>query len=324
MRLAWITAEPFGKDQSVMPVPAFQAFLLPMLQSIADGAVVDLATVRDRMAALLALTAEEMADPLPSGRGTRFQNRVAWAKAYLQQAGLIAFPRRAQLQITDRGRALLATNPARIDITLLDQYPEFRAFRGVDAAKDAEVSDAAQGTLPETGTPEELLEQAGGRIRAELAADLQVGEYLVAAAVYRRNFIATTFTSNVPFYDTVASNASGDHLRFRSRQSMADRGSFLYRSSPRSPWRAPDKSSGRQCRRPIQTWSASSCGSERLATMPPIYLCGRLCIPSSRKRTGPFSPATMGFVLESRGGSGHRHDASCGKKECGVNFKITT
>jgi restriction endonuclease Mrr len=54
-----------------------------MLQSIADGAVVDLATVRDRMAALLALTAKEMADPLPSGRGTRFQNRVAWAKAYL-------------------------------------------------------------------------------------------------------------------------------------------------------------------------------------------------------------------------------------------------
>lgn len=39
----------------------------------------------------------------------------------------------------------------------------------------------------------------------------QVGEYLVAAEVCRRGFIATTFTGNVPFYDIVASNATGGH-----------------------------------------------------------------------------------------------------------------
>lgn len=39
----------------------------------------------------------------------------------------------------------------------------------------------------------------------------QVGEYLVAAEVCRRGFIATTFTGNVPHYDIIASNAAGKH-----------------------------------------------------------------------------------------------------------------
>jgi hypothetical protein len=39
----------------------------------------------------------------------------------------------------------------------------------------------------------------------------QLGEYLVAAEVCRRGFIATTFTGNVPHYDIIASNATGKH-----------------------------------------------------------------------------------------------------------------
>lgn len=39
----------------------------------------------------------------------------------------------------------------------------------------------------------------------------QVGEYLVAAEVCRRGFIATTFTGNVPHYDIIASNSTGRH-----------------------------------------------------------------------------------------------------------------
>jgi hypothetical protein len=41
----------------------------------------------------------------------------------------------------------------------------------------------------------------------------QVGEYLVAAEVCRRGFIATTFTGNVPYYDIVASNVTLDGSR---------------------------------------------------------------------------------------------------------------
>jgi hypothetical protein len=39
----------------------------------------------------------------------------------------------------------------------------------------------------------------------------QTGEYLVAAELSRRGFIATTFTGNVPHYDIVAVDEHGGH-----------------------------------------------------------------------------------------------------------------
>jgi hypothetical protein len=50
----------------------------------------------------------------------------------------------------------------------------------------------------------------------------QTGEYLVAAELSRRGFIATTFTGNVPHYDIIASNERGKHV---SVQVKASRGS---------------------------------------------------------------------------------------------------
>ncbi len=49
----------------------------------------------------------------------------------------------------------------------------------------------------------------------------QTGEYLVAAELSRRGFIATTFTGNVPHYDIIASDEAGQHV---SVQVKASRG----------------------------------------------------------------------------------------------------
>jgi hypothetical protein len=50
----------------------------------------------------------------------------------------------------------------------------------------------------------------------------QTGEYLVAAELSRLDFIATTFTGNVPHYDIIASDEMGRHV---SIQVKASRGS---------------------------------------------------------------------------------------------------
>lgn len=39
----------------------------------------------------------------------------------------------------------------------------------------------------------------------------QVGEYLVAAEICRRGYLATTFTGNVPHFDILASSVNGKH-----------------------------------------------------------------------------------------------------------------
>jgi restriction system protein len=50
-------------------------------------------------------------------------------KNYLNKAGLLDAPRRGVFSITDRGKSVLAQNPLKIDLKVLEQFPEFLAFK---------------------------------------------------------------------------------------------------------------------------------------------------------------------------------------------------
>ncbi len=89
-----------------MPIPDFQSLMLPLLSLAKDGEPRVLSDARKHLASAFSLTAEEMEELLPSGRQRRFDNRVAWAKVYLEQAGLLRSPKRGQLQITAEGLAI--------------------------------------------------------------------------------------------------------------------------------------------------------------------------------------------------------------------------
>ena len=54
----------------------------------------------------------------------------------------------------------------------------------------------------------------------------QVGEYLVAAELARRDLIATTFTGNVPHFDIVASDSEGHHVSVQVKTSKSDSWQF--------------------------------------------------------------------------------------------------
>lgn len=154
-----------------MAVPDFQSLMLPLLRIAADGHEHSLAEARDVLAADFKLSAAELEELLPSGRQGKFANRVAWAKSYLQQAGLLLSPRRAHFQISDRGRAVLKTPPPRINIKFLEQYPEFVDFR-TPKTEVATVFVDVPSTQPETDTPEEALEAAHQKMRVGLASEL--------------------------------------------------------------------------------------------------------------------------------------------------------
>ncbi|MFQ6158864.1 restriction endonuclease [Sinorhizobium meliloti] len=85
-----------------------------------------MADVAERIADELGLKQDERDELLPSGRQRLLHNRIHWAKFYMSKAGLIASPARGRFVATEKGRALLATSPERIDVALLMQEPEFR------------------------------------------------------------------------------------------------------------------------------------------------------------------------------------------------------
>ena len=154
-----------------MAVPGFQSLMLPLLRIAGDGREHSLAEARETLAGEFKLSAAEQDEPLPSGRQSKFANRVAWAKSYLQQAGLVVSPRRGHFQLADRGRSVLASPPARIDIKFLEQYPEFVEFR-TPRSDGADVIVEAPAARPEAETPEEALEAAHLKMRMGLASEL--------------------------------------------------------------------------------------------------------------------------------------------------------
>jgi restriction system protein len=150
-----------------MTIPTFQEITLPLLNLASDGEVRSLATARKDLAGHFNLTDAEQSELLPSGKQARFANRVAWAKVYLERAGILSSPGRGQFQITSRGNEILESPPQILDLKYMDRYPEFRDFR-------SKTEEPAAVPTPDTeiGTPEEILESAYQSIRSGLAAEL--------------------------------------------------------------------------------------------------------------------------------------------------------
>jgi restriction system protein len=156
-----------------MAVPDFQSMMLPFLRSTADGEEHQMVDVRQMLAKEFQLTEAEIKELLPSGKQSRFSNRVAWAKVYLAQAGLLDTPKRGAFRISNRGRELLSNPPEAIDIKFLERYPEFLEFRYQRKKHDeGSESEDEKGIKKEIETPEEALEQAALRLNEELSTQL--------------------------------------------------------------------------------------------------------------------------------------------------------
>lgn len=154
-----------------MPIPDFQTVMLPLLRLTGDGHEHSMKEARQVLGDEFDLDGDDLAELLPSGRQTVFANRVAWAKTYLTQAGLLGSPKRGIFKVTDRGREALDSVPAKIDIQFLEQYPEFVEFR--NAGKKQSKADQNEPDHAATAaTPEEVLEEAYRQLRNETASEL--------------------------------------------------------------------------------------------------------------------------------------------------------
>lgn len=151
-----------------MAVPDFQSFIAPLLEFVNDGEAHSVAEVRTHLAQVCALSDEDVRELLPSGKQSRFFNRVGWATSHLKHAGAIEYPKAGQIRITERGRALAGEKHSRIDLKILDQFPEHREFR--TARTPSPAPDLPP--IAPTDTPEERLEQAFASIRSETAEEL--------------------------------------------------------------------------------------------------------------------------------------------------------
>ena len=154
-----------------MAAPDFQSLMLPLLRLAGDGFEHAFKDAVEAIAEEFKLTEEERQELLPSSsRTTLFYNRLAWAKTHMTMAGLLQGARRGVFCITPRGRELLASRPARVDLKILQQYPDYERARRGDVS-GTEVSIPAIPVIDEL-TPEETIDQAHMALRNDLAREL--------------------------------------------------------------------------------------------------------------------------------------------------------
>lgn len=149
--------------------------MLPLLQLSADGAEHSIPEAVDALANEAALSSEEKAELLPSGRQTRFANRIGWARTALKKAGLLDATRWSHFRITDRGIALLAEKPDALSDKFLRRYPEYLAY----VTSSSEKSVASSSLLPHGASalaaaipPLERLEDAYSQLRRDVEEQL--------------------------------------------------------------------------------------------------------------------------------------------------------
>lgn len=157
-----------------MTVPDYQSCMLPLLKFTADGEEHNRSEAADALSRHFGITDSDRREMLPSGRQTRFDNRVAWAIVYLRKAGFLETPRRGKFKITERGSEILKSNPPRIDVKYLTEHgdPEFQQFHRPSHQTGTHNETIQEGCGADIRTPREVLEAGYLELRRDLAQEL--------------------------------------------------------------------------------------------------------------------------------------------------------
>jgi restriction system protein len=148
--------------------------MLPFLQNLNDGNKQSLNQVMENLAIHFKLTPDDLALQVPSGKMGLFRNRVGWSRSYLKNAGLIHYPERGVYQITQVGLDFLKTNPEKLRMQELLQFPMYNEWRSTfnsntgSQGLESESSKIEEEEL----TPQERLTTTIDAINQQLASDI--------------------------------------------------------------------------------------------------------------------------------------------------------
>jgi len=152
-----------------MAVPDFKSLMLPFLKIMGDGKERHVnRELPDILAKEFNLTKEDLNEMIPSGRYTKFDNRIGWIRTYFKKAGLITNTARGKYRITERGLEVLKSKPSEINSRFLKQFPEFAKFSQVINSGPEPDPGPDEGLVD----PEETLDSNYRKLRQVLADDL--------------------------------------------------------------------------------------------------------------------------------------------------------
>jgi restriction system protein len=157
-----------------MAVPDFQSLMVPVLMATAEGEI-SASKLRDRVAASVKLSEEDLKEMLPSGRQTTFVNRTAWANVFLQRPGLIEKTGHGVYRASPVGLQIIAEGPSKIDMKFLERFPsyvEWRQKSAVAGSGKPAPTEPGSTTAEVSATPEEQIGLSYQSLTGALEVDL--------------------------------------------------------------------------------------------------------------------------------------------------------
>jgi restriction system protein len=157
-------------DLAISAIGTWHTFLRPVLESLADGAVVAKREMEERTIDIVGLTKDQQEEKLDSGQ-LRSLNRIGWATSALRRAQALVSPARGTFVITATGLELLAEHPHTISVADLQRIPAFTDYVptrvGSSAAASAEIA-----VVLSDQTPQDLIESGLEAIEDDVKSKL--------------------------------------------------------------------------------------------------------------------------------------------------------
>ncbi len=151
-----------------MAVPAFSDFFRPFLEVLAERGRVSFSEMKELLAQRMALSDEDRAELLPSGKQTKLDNRVGWVRTYLNKSGLIKTVQRGVYELAPEGLALVRSGSP-VDVSTLRNYESFRAW--VDAPTRSQGGKVGPTPVSES-TPLEQMSENAALLRQQLVDEI--------------------------------------------------------------------------------------------------------------------------------------------------------
>jgi restriction system protein len=171
-----------------MTIPDYQSIMRPLLARSGDGNEHRFSELVEALAKEFALSVEDLAELLPSGRQTRFRNRVGWARSYLVQAGLLESVARGSVRITKRGLETLKSRDE-IDARYLERFKEFNDFKARFRAVGQPDETTEVQSAVSSATPQERLGRAFSELRQALMAEVYDALLKVSPSFFERTVV---------------------------------------------------------------------------------------------------------------------------------------
>ena len=152
-----------------MAIPTLQEIAFPLLKYMSDGKIHQTKDMTNYISDEFNLSPEEREEKYQSGQ-RRIYKGVGWAKHGLKKAGFVEDAGYGKFRITDKGMAIVNSNPDDFDI---DKYYA-EAMEKENSGKDnvSGIVSKSLKQLPENETPDELMDATFNTINDDLAEDL--------------------------------------------------------------------------------------------------------------------------------------------------------